>query len=223
MGTGAMWSDLHTEMNPEFFSEAQPVELPELSWQDVENLAAKDDETEQVSEPQQPEPEPEHVDPARKAEEREQRIKFAQRCFDRTTYDNQLRRWARQDSEMDDELASGNVRYLDRHRIAFHKIIGQRNSLVHRSTLKVQQYEDKGCAKRKASAPNRIDCIVDTENVAKRALKDEPKLLRSFLHHLQSDFEFWEGVPADIRVQIEHRVGWWFIRAGMHPADRYWG
>jgi hypothetical protein len=215
-------STMHEQLFPAFYSDVQPVELPELSWQDVENLAAKDDDAEQVSETQQPEPEPEPIDPAKEAAEREQRIKNAERCFDRTTYDNQLRSWARQDRAMDEELASGNVRYLDRHRIAFHKVIGQRNSLVHRSTVKVQQFEDKGSAKRKASAPNRIDCIVDTESVAKRALKDEPKLLRTFLHHLQGDFEFWEGVPADIRVQIEHRVGWWFIRAGLHPANRYW-
>jgi len=215
-------STMHQELFSSFYSDAQAVELPELSWHDAENLAAKDDEPEKVSETQQPEPEPEPVDPAKEAAEREQRIKFAERCFDRTTYDNQLRSWARQDRAMDEELASGNVRYLDRHRIAFHKVIGQRNNLIHRSTLKVQQYENKGSAKRKASAPNRVDFIVDAENVARRALKDEPKLLRSFLHHLQSDFEFWEGVPADVRVQIEHRVGWWFIRAGMHPANRYW-
>ena len=51
-------STLHQELFPAFYSDVQTVELPELSWQDVENLAAKDDEPEQVPETQQPEPEP---------------------------------------------------------------------------------------------------------------------------------------------------------------------
>ena len=220
MGTGAMWSDLHTEMNPEFFSEAQPVELPELSWQDVENLAAKDDEPEKVSETQQPEPEPEPSDPAKKAEEREQRIKVAERCFDRTTYDNKLRGWSRQDRAMDEELAqtNGKFQHLDRYPCAFHAVVSQRIVFLHASGVKVRAYSGSG----KNGRANTIDFIADAELVAKRALKDSPTLWRVFQEEiLVNGTETWQAVPIETRAQIEQTVGRAYIRAGLHPKSRY--
>jgi hypothetical protein len=214
-------STMHQELFPSFYSDAQPVELPELTWHDAENLAASDDGTEQVPETQQPEPEPEPADPAKEAAEREQRIKVAERCFDRTTYDNQLRSWARQQRAMDEELASGNVSHKDRYTIAFHKIVEQRTHFLHRSPVKVQTYSDAGHGHHKASAPNRLDFITDAEHVAMRALKDNPKLLRVFLNHMETEFEFWASVPADVRVQIEQMVGRAYIRYGLHPRSRY--
>jgi hypothetical protein len=92
-----------------------------------------------------------------------------------------------------------------------------------RSTLKVQQYEYKGTATCKPSMPNRVDFIADVENVGVKALKDSPVLSSIFQRQaIQNELENWNAVPADIRTQIEHRVGWWFIRAGLHPGDRYW-
>jgi hypothetical protein len=198
-------------MNPEFFSEAQPVELPELSWQDVENLAAKDDEAEQFSETQ--------PEPIEEVEEQQPAPRLAR--F-RDAHDHKQRMWAEHDARMDAELASVRIpEYKTRYQCAFHKVIDQRTHFLNRSTVRVQQYSDSGHGSRKASAPNRMDYIADSELVSKRTLKGNPKLLRVFLNHMGTEFEFWSDVPGDVRVQIEQMVGRAYIRAGLHPASRY--
>jgi hypothetical protein len=221
MATAMAWLDSKDVVaDPEFFENSVAVELPELSWHDAENVAYQIESNVE----QQTEPEAQTTDPAKEAAaEREERITNAERCFDKTKYDNRLRWWAAQDKKMDAELASGKIQYFDRHRIAFFKVVEQFITFKNRSTLKVQQYEYKGTATCKPSMPNRVDFIADVENVGVKALKDSPVLSSIFQRQaIQNELENWNAVPADIRTQIEHRVGWWFIRAGLHPGDRYW-
>lgn len=204
-------STMHQELFPAFYSDVQPVELPELNWQDVENLAAKDDEPEQVSETQ--------PEPIEEVEEQQPAPRLAR--F-RDAHDHKQRMWAEHDARMDAELATVKIpEYKDRYQCAFHKVIDQCICFLNRSTLRVQQYSDSGHVSRKACAPNRVDFIADAELVAKRVLKDERKLLRIFLHHLESELEFWSDVPGDVRVQIEQTVGRAYIRTGLHPTSRY--
>ena len=204
-------STMHEQLNPAFYSDALPVELPELSWHDAENLATQGDETEQAFEAQ--------PEPIEEVEEQQPAPRLAR--F-RDAHDHQQRMWAEHDARMDAELASVKIpEYKDRYQCAFHKVIDQRTHFLNRSTIRVQQYSDSGHVSPKASAPNRVDFIADAELVAKRALKDEPKLLRVFLHHLESELEFWSDVPGDVRMQIEQTVGRAYIRMGLHPTSRY--
>jgi hypothetical protein len=221
MATAMAWLDCKDEVAaPEFFENAVAVELPELSWRDAESATGELE----TNVEQQAEPEPQTADPAKEAAERERRITNAERCFDKTKHDSRLRWYKAQDRRMDTELASGKIQYFDRHRIAFFKVVEQFITFKNRSTLKVQQYEaDKGKPTLKPATPNRVDFLVDVENVGKKALKDSPVLALMFLREaIQNELENWQSVPADMRTQIEHRVGWWFIRAGLHPSDRYW-
>jgi hypothetical protein len=217
-------NDLHAENNPAFYEDAQSVELPELTWHDAEALSDAASEQDIVVPVAEPEPEPETAEEKaqREASERAQRIRKAERAFERTTYDAKLRNRKRSDAAMDAELASGTIQCLDRHRVCFQKVTEQYTSLIHRSGLKVQKYEDVGKGSRKTNTdPNRIDFLADVESVAKRALKSEPKLLRVFLNQMASEFDYWADVPGEIRTQIENQCGWWFTRAGMHPSQ-YW-
>jgi hypothetical protein len=204
-------STMHQELFPAFYSDVQPVELPELTFRDVENLAAQDDETEQAFEAQ--------PEPIEEVEEQQPAPRLAR--F-KDAHDHKQRMWAEHDARMDAELASVRIpEYKDRFQCAFHKVIDQRTHFLNRSTVRVQQYSDSGHGSRKASAPNRMDYIADSELVSKSALKGNPKLLRVFLNHMGTEFEFWSDVPGDVRVQIEQTVGRAYIRAGLHPTSRY--
>ena len=212
-------NDFHAEMQHAFYEDAQPIELPELTWRDAETLSDAGREQDIAAPVEEPEPETAEERATREAKERAQRIRKAERAYDNTRQDATVRNRKRLNAAMDAELESGKVVYLDRHRVAFQKVSEQYTSLLHRSGLKVQKYEDVGSAKK--PLVNRVDFIVDFESVARRALKDSPQLLCVFLNQMASEFSVWEEVPAAVRIPIEYRCGWWFTRAGLHPSH-YW-
>jgi hypothetical protein len=212
MATHTSWSaGLHQESNPGFYSDAQAVEMPEVSWHDAETLATEDDE--HVSETQ-----------LEAIEEVEEQQPAPRSPRFRDAHDHRMRMWQEHDARMDEKFAQskGKVEYKDRFQAAFHKVVDQRNHFLNRSAARVQQYSDSGSSARKAGAANRIDFIVDAELVAKRTLKDSPELWSVFQKQiLENEAEMWQAVPVELRNQIEQKVGRAYIRVGLHPTSRY--
>jgi hypothetical protein len=202
-------TDKDSVLSPEFFSNAEAIELPELTFRDVEDLAGDSDE---VVSALPPEEETEQQAEQRTAAEREYLKR--QRFYD--SLDEQLGAVA------DDGNVFAVTATMSKPTRAFNQTVSTFLLMGNRSHSSISRYNGLQRGSRKAAKPSASDFCVDVELTAKRALRGTPALLAVFQKYiLELEGERWEKVPMIVRGKIAEIVGKAFLKAKLCPLGRY--
>ncbi len=207
----AMWcNDRDAALCPEFFENTEAVELPEVSWRDVESLAG---ESEEVS--------AEYAAPpaAEETEEQQQERTAAER-----EYLVRQQHYADLDEQLScvciDENPFAVSPTMARQIKAFRSVVSTYCTMRNQSVVGIARYSGQASGTKKAHKPNRNDFYCDVELKAKKALTQN--LFSVFDKIILQEYgERWANVPANVRTAIEEKVGHAFSRAGMFPVSRY--
>jgi len=207
----AMWcNDRDAALCPEFFDNAEAVELPEVSWRDVESLAG---ESEEVS--------AEYAAPpaAEETEEQQQERTAAER-----EYLVRQQHYADLDEQLScvciDENPFAVSPTMAREVKAFRMVVSAFITMRTQSVVGISRYSGQSAGAKKAHKPNRNDFFCDVELAAKKSLTRN--LHRVFQKCIVEEIgDKWSAVPMALRSAIEAKVGRVFRRAGMFPVARY--
>ena len=208
MGLSEWLTDKDSVLSPEFFSETNAIELPELSWRDVESVAEDNDEGFSAQLPAIEET----------GEQQEQRTEAEREWLVRQ----------RSYAELDEQLACVCVDEspfavsptMARQIKAFRAVVNVYCTMRNQSVVGIARYSGLAAATKKLYTPNRNDFYCDVELKARKALS--PSLFRLFDKIILQELgERWAEVPAKVRTVIESRVGFAFDRAHLFPVARY--
>jgi hypothetical protein len=201
------WSaDQHEAFNADFYAEAAPVELPEVTWRDAEDFAVESVNAELPAE------ETKEEQAKRRAAERQHLVN--QRHYD--ALESQLA-----DVETSESLFAV-ASTMSKAEKAFNLVCSTYFALRNSSMVKVARYNGEGRSVKKAAMPNKQDLFCDCELVGKLALKTSPEMLRSFQKEsVENEGEDWAAVHYKTRAAIAQRVGSEYVRCGLYPVSRY--
>ncbi len=207
-------STMHEALFADFYSEALPIELPELSFMDVEGLvgAGEDEETAQ--------PTTDDLPAAEETVEQQEVRTAAER-----EYLVRQRHYADLDAQLSCVITDDNPFSVSptmaREVKAFRSVVSRYCTMRNQSVLGIARYySGQAAGTRKAYKPNCNDFYCDVELKAKEALT--PNLFRLFDKKILQEFgERWADVPLSLRTVIESRVGLAFARARIFPLPRY--
>jgi hypothetical protein len=199
-------SDKDAAFNPTFFADAEAVELPEVTWRDVEDFAVESVNADLPAE------EPKERQEQRRAAERQHLVN--QRHYDAL------------ESQLADVVTSESLfavtSTMGANQRAFNTVCSTYFAVRNSSMLKVSRYNGQGTGVTKRSLPNKQDFFCDVELVGKRALKEQPALLCIFLHHIiELEGEEWTQIHYKTREAIAKRVGSQYVRCGLYPLGAY--
>lgn len=213
MATQNNWPvEQYAAMNPEFFEEAVPVELPALTWRDIEHLADEVPD-ELVAAPAREEPEQEEEQPN-------------ERALKNRDIQARNQRYSAIDEQLTSVVVSDDLfalsPFMARDVRAFRAVIDSYLSERYKSGTKTMNYSGAGHGTRRAFKPLRLDFICDVELTAKKALNLAPKMQKQFQKYiLENEGETWNQVSMYLRNRIETLVGKAFVKAGLYPLGRY--
>jgi hypothetical protein len=190
------WSDRDAQLTPDFFSEAEPVYLPEITTSEIrETEETLDEETQKVTVYREV--------PICEANEvfvrREPAIEFD---HDFGSYGQDSPKWLK----------------------AFYDCVvlarGMRRTEVSRIAL--LRYERRGSAGiMLSSLPTNLEASIDVELCAKRALSDLPAHHALFVACYLDGTLAEDSIPLEHRTMIVGRVGKKLIERGIYPLSRY--
>jgi hypothetical protein len=199
-------------VSPEFFENAEAVELPEASWQDAEDSV--------------PETQEETAAPAQEKEESEEHQPSASGLNQRE-WRARNQRYADLDEQLDSVVAVDDgpftlSPFMAKELKAFRTVVSSYLNERHKSNVKVMNYSGAGHGTRQAYKPTQLDFMCDVELVSKKALKCSPQMLKDFQKHiLMNEGKTWKEVSMYVRGKIEKHVGQAFEKAGLFPIGRY--
>lgn len=207
MATATWCNDRDSAISPDFFSDAVAIELPEVSWRDVESLAG---ESEEASADLPAVEETQEQQEARTAAERQYLIR--QKFY--AELDAQL------SSVRIDEILFAVSPTMAREVRAFRSVITTYFTMRSLSVVPIARYSGEPSATRRLHKPSQNDFFCDVEMKAKKALS--PTLFRLFEKIILQELgERWADVPANVRTKIESTVGTAFDKAHLFPVPRY--
>jgi hypothetical protein len=196
----------HEALNTDFYADAHAMELPELTFRDVEDFAVESANVDLSAEEAQEE------QTQRRAAERQYLVN--QRHYD--ALESQLGYVETSESVF---AVTSTMSKAER---AFNSVCSTYFALRNSSMVAVSRYNGLGKSVKKAEMPNKQDFFCDCELVGRRALKEQPNLLKLFLHHIiELEGEDWAAVHYNTRAAIAKRVGSEFVRCGLYPLGAY--
>jgi hypothetical protein len=207
MATAAWCNDRDSAISPDFFSDAVAIELPEVSWRDVESLAGDGQEVSA------------ELPAAEETEEQQEVRTVAER-----EYLVRQRHYADLDAQLSCVITDDNPfsvsPTMSREVKAFRSVVTSYCTIRNRSGVAIARYSGEGHGTRKSFKPIHSDFLCDVELAAKKALTRN--LHRVFQKCIVEETgEKWAGVPVKVRSAIEAKVGHAFSRAKMFPVARY--
>jgi hypothetical protein len=197
---GLEWmTDRDAVLSPEFFSEADAIELPELSWRDVESLAGETGEEITAQRPA-----PEETEEQQEKQTPEWRVR--------------QKSYAELDAQLDcvclDDILFAVTPTMAKEVRAFRSVVTMYFTIRSRSLVSIARYSGEPSGTKKLYKPNRHDFVCDVEMRAKKALT--PILFRLFDKIILQELgERWADVPAKVRNKIESAVGTAYDKAHM--------
>jgi hypothetical protein len=207
VATATWCNDRDSAISPEFFSEAIAMELPEVSWRDVESLVGNSEEVTA------------DLPAAEETEEQQEERTVAER-----EYLVRQRHYADLDAQLscvatDDNPFSVSPT-MSREVKAFRSVVTSYCTIRNRSGVAIARYSGEGHGTRKSFKPIYSDFLCDVELQAKKSLTGN--LYRVFQKCIVEQIgENWVAAPLKVRSAIESKVGHAFSRAGMFPVARY--
>jgi hypothetical protein len=210
VATATWCNDRDSAIFPEFFSDAVAIELPEVSWRDIESLAGESEEVSAEHDALPATEETEEQKEERTAAEREYLVR--------------QRHYADLDAQLSCVITDDNPFSVSptmaREVKAFRTVVTSYCTIRNRSGVAVSRYSGEGHGTRKSYKPIHSDFLCDVELAAKKVLTRN--LHRVFQKCIVEETgEKWAGVPVNVRNAIEAKVGHAFSRAGMFPVARY--
>jgi len=207
VATATWCNDRDAALCPEFFSDAVAIDLPEVSWRDVESLAGVNGEVTAG------------LPAAEETEEQREDRTIAEREY-------LVRRQHYADLEGQlacvciDESPFAVSPTMSREVKAFRTVVSAFITMRSQSVVGISRYSGQSAGAKKAHKPNRNDFFCDVELAAKKSLTRN--LHRVFQKCIVEEIgDKWSAVPMALRSAIEAKVGRAFRRAGMFPVARY--
>ncbi len=207
MATATWCNDRDSAISPEFFSDAVAIDLPEVSWRDIESLAGESEETS-----------------AELPAQEENAAQGAERTTAEREYLVRQQSYADLESQLAcvciDESPFAVSPTMLREVKAFRIVVSAYCLMRNQSVVGISRYSGQSAGAKKAHKPNRNDFFCDVELAAKKSLTRH--LHRVFQKCIVEEIaEKWTAVPMKLRSAIEAKVGHAFRRAGMFPVARY--